>query len=373
MTHPPPLVEIGRLAANTPDCISLGQGVPFYQPPDEILRKFFDDITNPKYHRYSLDQGIPELRVELSRKLAEENGIKAQSNEITITPGANQAFVNVLLTIADPGDKIILLTPYYFNHEMACSLANLQTIQIPLNKDYSIPFDPIKSAVRDGANALVFVNPGNPTGAVHSAEDIKILQNVLEGGDTCLICDETYEYFTYHNTPHLSAGANSDLATQTITIGSFSKSFGIPGWRMGFYHGSEEFTKQAMKVQDTIGICAPVPSQHLALELLQNRTSILPTFHQLMQNNYRIAKDLLQEIDWLEPENGYGAYYLFPKQLTGKSSDKLVRELIKEYKVALVPGSGFGEAWKDHLRISFANVSPELLKDAFSRIKSFKK
>ncbi|MHA2091732.1 MAG: pyridoxal phosphate-dependent aminotransferase [Candidatus Kariarchaeaceae archaeon] len=373
VTHPPPLVELGQLASNTPSCISLGQGVPFYQPPDNILNTFSKDITNSIYHRYSPDQGIIELREALAKKLVKENGIVANSEEITITPGANQAFVNVLLSIADPGDKIILLTPYYFNHEMACSLANLQTIQIPLNIDYTIPSDPLDTAIKNGAKAVVFVNPGNPTGAVHSEEDIMILRDVLEGRNTWLICDETYEYFTYDNKKHLSSGRNTDIASQTITIGSFSKSFGIPGWRVGFYHGSEEFINQTMKVQDTIGICAPVPSQYLALDLLQKRTSIIPTFHQLMQNNYRIAKDLLKEIDWLEAENGYGAYYLFPKQLTGIPSDKLAHELITEYKVALVPGGGFGEAWKDHLRISFANVSPESLKDAFSKLKTYKK
>ncbi len=370
-TNSPPLVKLGELANQTKDCIKLSQGVPYYQPPNDLLQELVSDISNPNIHRYTMIHGIIELKTALAEKLSQENTIKSNKDEITITPGANQAFVNTLFTLTDPGDKVILLSPYYFNHHMACSLGNLETTLIPLNSDYQIPYDRLSNAVKDGAKAVVIVNPGNPTGIVYKKNDINMFTELLAENDIWLISDETYEYFTYQNTEHISIASIPEIADHVITIGSFSKTFGVPGWRLGFVHANTEFTTQSMKVQDTTGICAPAISQYLGLKLLENRDKLIPKFKRLMENNHNIAKDLLEEVKWLEPENGKGAYYLFPKQTTGKSTIKLANKLIIENKVALVPGVSFGEGWEEHLRISFANVSPEMLKEAFSRIKNF--
>ncbi|OLS24954.1 MAG: hypothetical protein HeimC2_20090, partial [Candidatus Heimdallarchaeota archaeon LC_2] len=148
-----------------------------------------------------------------------------------------------------------------------------------------------------------------------------------------------------------------------------SKTFGIPGWRLGYYYGPEDFVNESMKVQDTTTICAPAPTQYLGIDLLRNRHSIIPIHKELMKTNHKLAKDLLEEINWLETEGGNGAYYLFPQQTTGKNSEKLAHELIVDHKVALVPGSAFGSNFYDYFRISFANVKEEELKEAFSRLK----
>lgn len=370
-TNSPPLVKLGELANQTKDCIKLSQGVPYYQPPNDLLQELVSDISNPNIHRYTMIHGIIELKTALAEKLSQENTIKSNKDEITITPGANQAFVNTIFTLTDPGDKVILLSPYYFNHHMACSLANLEIIQVPVDTNYHISHDTISNAIQGGAKAIVIVNPGNPTGAVFTKSDVNLLIELLAANDIWLISDETYEYFTYQDKSHISIASIPEVADHIITIGSFSKTFGIPGYRLGFYHANKEFTEQAMKVQDTNVICAPAISQYLGLKLLENRDKLIPKFKRLMENNHNIAKDLLEEVKWLEPENGKGAYYLFPKQTTGKSTIKLANKLIIENKVALVPGVSFGKDWDDHLRISFANVSPEMLKEAFSRIKNF--
>lgn len=367
-TMAPPLVELGQLAASTLDTISLGQGVPYYQPDEKYLTPVFSNFSKAEFHRYTQDPGILELREEISIKILSDFNVKVDPQTITVTNGANQAYVNSLLTITDPGDKIGLISPYYFNHKMAATFTNVDVEEINLNNDYSLSQDNIETAISLGIKAIVFVNPGNPTGSVHSIEDLKLLADLTEDKDIWIISDETYEYFTYSDN-HIPMSTLETIRDRLITITSFSKTYGIPGWRLGYYYAPSEFVDQAMKVQDTTAICAPAVSQYLGINLLRNRNEIIPDYVEQMKNNHSIAKDLLEEVSWLEPENGLGAYYLFPKQTTGEDTNKLARDLIINHKVALVPGGNFGSNYEDHFRISFANVKEEQLKEAFSRLK----
>lgn len=368
---PPPLLELGQLAASTPDSISLGQGVPFYQPEEKYFTDVFSDFNKTQFHRYTQDPGIPELRELISGKIQSDFKVSVDPENITVTNGANQAFINALLTITDPGDRIGLITPYYFNHKMAATFSNVDALEIDLNNDYSLSQGNIESAIQKGCKAIVLVNPGNPSGSVHSIEDLKLLADLTEENDIWIISDETYEYFTYGE-KHIPLSTLKKIRDRLVTITSFSKTFGIPGWRLGYYYGSSEFMEEAIKVQDTSTICAPAVSQYLGLSLLKNRENIIPEFVKLMKINYKLAKDLLDEVSWLESENGNGAYYLFPKQITGINSRKLARDLIINDKVALVPGGNFGANYEDYFRISFANVMEEQLQEAFSRLKNIK-
>lgn len=367
-TIAPPLLELGSLARNTKGTISLGQGVPYYQPDEKYFNRVFSDFNLSEFHRYTQDPGITELRNEISNKIQSDFGLTVNSNLIAVTNGANQAYVNSLLTITDPGDKIGLITPYYFNHKMAATFSNVETVEIDLNPDYSLSQENIENAIAEGVKAIVFVNPGNPTGVVHTEKEQKMLADLVEGRDIWIISDETYEYFVYTG-KFVPTSSINNIKDQVITITSFSKTFGIPGWRLGYYYGPEDFVNESMKVQDTTTICAPAPTQYLGIDLLRNRHSIIPIHKELMKTNHKLAKDLLEEINWLETEGGNGAYYLFPQQTTGKNSEKLAHELIVDHKVALVPGSAFGSNFYDYFRISFANVKEEELKEAFSRLK----
>jgi len=368
-TQPPPLVELGQLAQQQDDCISLGQGAPYYSPPRWIMEQLTESLQLANIHRYTSDPGIITLRRDLSNKLVKDQQITASPEDIIITPGANQAFFNILPTIADPADEIILLTPYYFNHQMACNLLNITAVTVPLDPDFSLNIAAIEEHITEKTRAIVLVNPGNPTGKVHTSEEIRSLLELATNHDLYIIADETYEYFTYQGSSHTAVGSLS--SEQVISIGSFSKTYGIPGWRLGYYTGPEDVIQQSIKVQDTIGICAPHSSQILGSILLKHRTELIPEVVGQMENNHRLALDLLDEVDWLERTPSSGAYYLFPRQHTGKSTMYLVRELIQKYGVYIVPGEGFGSQWEDYCRISFANVEEDNLHDAFSRLKSY--
>jgi aminotransferase len=328
-------------------------------------------LGQPEPHRYTPDPGILSLREQIAHKLSHENQIRSRPDQIIVTPGANQAFFNVLLTITDPGDEVILLSPYYFNHLMACQSINLSPVVVPLNADFSIPIERIRNVISTKTRAIVLVNPGNPTGMVHLSDDLKALSELVAEHNILLISDETYEYFTYMDRKHISIGKFPESETEVITICSFSKTYGIPGWRLGYYHANDEIIGQSIKIQDTIGICAPAASQYLGLELLRNRKSIITPFVKQMESNYILARDLVDEVPWLNSTPSFGAYYLFPEQVTSLNSHVLSRRLIAENKVYVVPGRGFGPQWSSHMRISFANVQSEDLKEAFVRLRAF--
>jgi aminotransferase len=310
---------------------------------------------------------MPELRELISDKIQRDNSFNAEPSDIVITPGANQAFINILITITDPGDKIILLSPYYFNHAMACTLFGVDAIEVPLFDDFSIDYHTLENIIKGiKIKAIVLVNPGNPTGAVHGLDELNKIKDLILDTDILLIADETYEYFVYEG-KHVSAA--SVMGDKVITIQSFSKTYGVPGWRLGYYHAKSDIIEASIKLQDTTVICAPAPSQFLGIELLNNRESMIPEFKKYLFNNYKLARDLIEEIDWMENGPSKGAYYFFPRHNTKYSSYDLSKKLILENKVYLVYGDAFGKAGEKHLRVSFANVTEEGLKESFSRLK----
>lgn len=366
-TASPPLVKLGQLAQDTENCISLGQGAPNYAPNIEFIQdKFFQKLTK-SYHQYTSDPGLPELRELISDKIRTDNNFSADPTDIVITPGANQAFINVLITITDPGDKIILLSPYYFNHAMACTMFGVEYIELPLLDDFRVDYHALEVIIKNiEIKAIVLVNPGNPTGAVHGLDDLRKIRDLIQDTDTILIADETYEYFVYEG-EHVSAA--SIMGDKVITIQSFSKTYGVPGWRLGYYHATSDIIEASIKLQDTTVICAPAPSQFLGIELLKNRDKMIPKFKEYLFRNHKLARDLIEEIDWMENGPSKGAYYFFPRQNTEFSSYDLSKKLILENKVYLVYGDAFGKAGEKHLRVSFANVTEEGLKESFSRLK----
>ncbi len=374
-TSLPPLVELGELATETPGTISLGQGVPFYVPPWYIWEEFYGLLRYPEIHRYAPDQGRPSFRKELSMKLKSENTIPAEPEEIIVTPGANLAYYIAVSTLADPGDKIGLISPYYFNHEMACTLLNVKPVEIPLTDNLELRAELIEEVVADPrTKAITLVNPSNPTGKVFEISEIKMIRDLVEDYEKWLICDETYEYFVYEGDPHISGGSILGLVERTITIGSLSKSYGIPGWRVGYLHAPGDFAKEAIKVQDTTAITAPTPSQVLGELLLKERKTLIEEFFEYMKQNYEIAKKRLEDVPWLIPTPARGAYYLFPKiakDISYSNGFEFAKKLILEAGVYAVPGEAFGRAGRGHLRLSFGNTRPKELNEAFDRLASY--
>ncbi len=266
----PVIPIVGRWTAETPGTISLGQGVVSYEPPPEAIaaaRRFGGKLTD---HRYGPVEGLPELVAAIEAKLARENHIVVRpKSRVLVTAGGNQAFMNAVLAITDPDDEIVLLVPYYFNHEMAVVMAGAKAVAVPTTSEYQIDLRAIEDAITPRTRAVVTVSPNNPTGAVYPEADLRAVNALCRDRGIFHIHDEAYEYFTYGGVNHFSPGSLPDAAGHTISLFSLSKAYGMASWRIGYMVIPEVLHEAVNKIQDTILICPPAVSQHAALAAIE--------------------------------------------------------------------------------------------------------
>ena len=231
----PIIPDVAALIKATPGTISLGQGVVHYGPPPEVYEAVAGmdgDATNHIYHPAT---GLPSLRERLHAKLAADNGIVVGVDQtVMVTAGSNMGFYHSVLAIADPGDEIILLTPFFFNHEMAVGMANCRAVLVPTDEGYQPQPERIEAAITPRTRAVVTVSPNNPAGAVYSREDLIAINRMCCERGIYHISDEAYEYFTYDGAEHYSPASATDAAGHTISLFSFSKSYGMASWRVGY-------------------------------------------------------------------------------------------------------------------------------------------
>src|SRR3954465_8813674 len=222
----PVIPVVGELIRANPGTISLGQGVVYYGPPPqagEALQAFFADPDN---HKYKLVDGIPALQDALKAKLASENRIQLdEANRLLVTAGGNMAFMNAVLAITDPGDEIILQTPYYFNHEMAITMAGCLPVLVKTDDRFQLQLGAITRAITPRTRAIVTISPNNPTGAVYPEAALRELNRICQEHDIYHIHDEAYEYFTFGEARHFSPASIPGSARHTISLFSLSKSY----------------------------------------------------------------------------------------------------------------------------------------------------
>ena len=357
--QPPVIPIIHGLIRDYPDTISLGQGVVWYGPPPqahEALRRFGTDAAD---HRYGAVWGIPPLRAALRAKLAAENGIELRDErELVVTAGGNMAFVNALLAIADPGDEIILISPYYFNHEMAVAMANCRPVIVPADAAWHLDVAAIARAVGPRTRAVVSISPNNPTGAVYSAAALKALNRLCAERGIYHVHDEAYEYFTYGDRPHFSPGSLSDARGHTISLFSLSKSYGFAGWRIGYMTIPAGLYDAVAKIQDTVVICPPLASQAAAVGALQaGRAWCLQQRARIEQVRATVLAALAALADRCAPVRAEGAFYVLLRVRRELDPMDLTRRLIAEHRVAVLPGSAFGVAGCA-LRLGYGALTP---------------
>jgi aspartate/methionine/tyrosine aminotransferase len=355
----PIIPTVAGWIAGTPGTISLGQGVVHYGPPPAALRKIPAFLENAAHHKYVPDAGLPRLRKTFEEKLGKENGIDAAfGRRIFVTAGANQGFLNTLLCLCDPGDEVILLSPYYFNHEMAVGLSDCRAVCVPTDKNFQPRLAAIEAAITTRTRAVVTVSPNNPAGVVYSPDTLRAINRLCAGRGIYHISDEAYEYFTYDGATHYSPGSLD--AEHTISLFSMSKSYGMASWRVGFLVVPEHLFDDMMKIQDTVIICAPAVSQAVALEALKGgrrycrrRLPAIARVREKMLAAFSRLPDLLT----VPPSRG--AFYFLVKVRTSMDSLTLAERLIREHKVAVIPGGTFGLGKGCYLRISYGNLPSE--------------
>ena len=366
----PIIPVVGELIRNHPGAISLGQGVVSYPPPQQAFDQIGAILANPELHKYQAVYGVPELLELIEAKLRDENGIEAQPHSrVVVTAGGNMAFVNALLAVADAGDEIILQTPYYFNHEMAITMANCGATLVPTDENYQLQPRLIAEAITSRTRAVVTISPNNPTGAVYSESSLREVNGICRARGVYHIHDEAYEYFTYGGARHFSPGSIEGSAGHTISLYSLSKAYGFASWRIGWMVIPDHLFEAVNKIQDTILICPPVVSQFAAIGAMRAgagycraQVERLASVREMVMNELAALDDCLV----IPPADG--AFYFFLKLDAEMKPLALVERLVNEHGVAAIPGNAFGMEDGCYLRVAYGALRPETVAEGVGRL-----
>nr|WP_238568990.1 pyridoxal phosphate-dependent aminotransferase [Xenococcus sp. PCC 7305] len=366
-----PLIPVvGELIRRNPGTISLGQGVVSYAPPPEAIASITEFLAATANHKYQAVEGIPPLINAIAKKLEAENKIAInQDNAIVVTAGSNMAFLTTIFAITSPGEEIILNTPYYFNHEMAITMASCQPVLVPTDANYQLQPNKIKQAITSKTKAVVTISPNNPTGVVYDPPALKEVNQICHEQGIYHISDETYEYFTYDGIKHISPASFPDSQDHTISLFSLSKAYGFASWRIGYMVIPQHLLMAVKKAQDTNLICPPVVSQYAALGAIKTGIAYCQKH---LPSIISVREKLLQELSTIKDictvAPTAGAFYLFLKIKTEISDFELVKKLIEEYKVAVLPGSTFGMDSGCYIRLAYGALEPETAIEAIQRL-----
>ena len=366
----PVIPIVGQWTRETPGTISLGQGLVSYGPPAEAIdavRQFGGSIAD---HHYGPLEGLPPLVDAIEDKLARENGIRVRpSSRVVVTAGGNLAFMNAVLAVTDPGDEVVLPVPYYFNHEMAVTMAGARPVPVRTTSARQLDLGAIADAISERTRAVVTVSPNNPTGAVYPELDLRALNALCRDRGVFHIHDEVYEYFVNGQTPHFSPGSIEGAGKYTISLFSLSKAYGMASWRVGYMVIPELLLEALLKIQDTILICAASVSQVAATAAMRvGRRYVDGRRARLATMGAKIGAALRDPaVPCVVPPSA-GAFYYFPMVSTRLDAMTLTERLIREYRVAVVPGTAFGDAESCSIRVSYGALDEATAEEGTSRL-----
>jgi aspartate/methionine/tyrosine aminotransferase len=366
-----PIIPIvGELIDSCPGTISLGQGVVYYGPPPEAIEQMAGFFSNLDNHRYQAVTGIGALKAAIHSKLQTDNDIVAgPDRQIVVTAGSNMGFMNAILAITDPGDEVILPVPYYFNHEMAITIASCRAVTVPCDRDYQLRPDAIRDALTNKTRAVVTVSPNNPTGAVFSKESLCEVNDICRTHGLYHISDEAYEYFTYGSARHFSPGSITDANNHTISLYSLSKSYGFASWRIGYMVIPDHLADAIHKIQDTNLICPAVVSQYAALGALRAGPKYC---REKIKALYEVRASVVEQLSELGdvcviPRTD-GAFYFMLKVHTELDALAVVTRLIQQHGVAVMPGDTFGMKDGCYLRVAYGALQKETVVEGIGRL-----
>ncbi|MHB8163625.1 MAG: aminotransferase class I/II-fold pyridoxal phosphate-dependent enzyme [Methanoregula sp.] len=359
------------LALTMDNVISLGVGEPDFRTPWNICESSIYSIEQGTTS-YTSNKGLQSLRDALSRYLGQHYNLPYTSNdEIIITSGVSEALDIAIRSVVDLGDEVAIAQPSYVSYAPCVTLSGGKPVPVRCTEKDHFKLNPeaLLEQITPKTKALIINFPNNPTGAVMNGSDLKAIADIVIDKDILLISDEVYAELTYDST-HVAAATVSDLWERTITLNGFSKAYAMTGWRIGYLCAPKELCDAALKIHQYIMLCAPVMGQVGALEALRSAEEDKNS----MVNEYRLRRNMfvagLNRIG-LPCHVPEGAFYAFPSvKGTGLSDVEFAERLLKEQKIAVVPGSVFGEGGEDHLRCAYA-VSRKDLSEALGRMETF--
>ena len=366
----PIIPAIAELINAHPGTISLGQGVVNYGPPPRAIERVRSLDYASDIHKYGPTGGITPLCAMIAAKLAAENGIRTgQDSRIMVTAGSNMAFLHALFAITLPGDEVILPIPYYFNHEMAIAMLGCRAVLAPTDADYLPQTDAIRRAITRQTRAIVTVSPNNPSGMVYPEDRLREINAICRAHGLYHISDEAYEYFIYDGSRHFSPGSIPGAGPYTISLYSLSKAYGFAHWRIGYLVAPAHLETALFKVQDTNLICPPIVSQYAALGAMETGMAYCRQKLEGIADVRHIIRAELQDIDsfcTVSPSNG--AFYFLLKIATELDDLTVVRKLISEHGVAVIPGHTFGLGAGCYLRVSYGALNRQNTLEGIRRL-----
>ena len=356
------------------DVITLGQGLPGFAPPSvavEALRAAVDDGSS---HIYSADAGIPELRRALAESLRPLGATVDPNTEVIITAGGNQALQLALTTLIDPGDEVVLVAPFFLNHEMAIQSVGGVVVEapVPASRLFVPAWDDLSPHLSARTRAVMLASPSNPTGAITPRQDLERIVAECAKHDVIVFVDETYLRFAYDNEP-VTALSFARWRDNVVIIGSFSKQFAITGWRCGYLAASTEVIAQALKIQDVMVICAPVPVQRAVTAILDSEPDYAQRWLPELRARRDTLVDALAAIPGVAPVRPSGAFFVMARFEGMRDSRRTAMDLIEQQQVVTIPGAFFGAAAEGYLRISYGAASRDRLREAARRIAIFQR
>lgn len=361
------------IVSEMPDAISLGVGEPDFDTPWHIRE---EGIRSLKAGRtfYTSNAGLMPLRQEISKYIEDRLRLFYDpASEVMVTVGGSEAIDIAFRTVLEPGDEVIIPEPAFVSYVPCVQLAGGVPVTIPLKAENAFRLKPeeLEAAVTPKTKVLLLSYPNNPTGAIMEKEDLEALLDIIEKHDLLVISDEIYSELTY-NSQNVSIASLPGMQKRCVVINGFSKSYAMTGWRLGYALAPAQIMEQMVKLHQFAIMSSPTTSQYAAVSALKNGNSDVMEMRLAYDRRRRFLLHEMErlEIPCFEPR---GAFYIFPDITeSGMSSEEFATELLKEEKVAVVPGSAFGDCGEGFIRISYA-YSIEELKAALARIEAFMK
>ena len=357
------------------DAVNLSQGFPDFDPPKEILDRLAQ-VTKEDFHQYSITWGAQNFREALAEKQSRLMGRKIDPNsEIVVTCGSTEAMMAAMMTVANPGDKVIVFSPFYENYGADAILSGAEPIYVPLNPpEFNFDPDVLEAAFKQKPKALILCNPSNPCGKVFTYEELRLIADLAEKYDVFVITDEVYEHIVYEPNKHIYFASLPGMWERTISCSSLSKTYSITGWRLGYIIAPPQIIETAKKVHDFLTVGAAAPLQEAAVTGLRFGDD----YYKDLQQKYTQKRDLFLKgldnigISHTVPQGAY--YIMLDISEFGYASDlEFCEVLARDVGVGAVPGSSFFREPVNHLiRLHFAKKE-DTLNEALNRLESIRK
>ena len=360
------------LAAEMPECISLGVGEPDFKTPWAVREAGIESLEHGRT-RYTSNAGLKELRAEIARYLDRRMGLKYDpAKEVLVTVGGSEAIDMCIRALVQSGDEVIIPEPCFVCYEPITTLSGGVPVHVACRQEdeFRLRADALKAAITPKTKLLIMPFPNNPTGAVMEREDLEAIAEVLRGTNIMVLSDEIYAELNYGLQNHVSIAALPGMAERTVVVNGFSKTYAMTGWRLGYACGPAPIIKIMTKIHQSAIMSAPTTSQYAAITALKDCDGEI----ERMRNEYNMRRRLVVKsfndmgLSCFEPR---GAFYAFPCiKSSGMSSEEFCTKLLEQKHVAIIPGNAFGASGEGYARVSYA-YSVEHLMEVIRRIREF--